>query len=320
VPRVDVVATFPHYIDHLAPIWHELPEENRGRVITTEALKAYAISKGMISREKHHCDRTHVLTAGWIDAGSAYMWDNLILMEHGVGQTYQDAGPAYAGGDGRTDVRLFLCPNNRVADLNVDSGPVAVIGDPYLDLLDEARTWPALPRVFDAMFAWHWNCDLWSETLSAWPHYRGELIRLRHGTDLSIAGTAHPHAWHDVGAWYKRNDIYAMRTLSTALQASRVFIADNTSAMWYAVALGIPLVVLNAPWYRRDVDHGLRFWEYADAGINVDQPHQLEDAIRFALEDPSTLRERAREVSAELFPHRDGKSARRAVEAISGTF
>jgi hypothetical protein len=55
-----------------------------------------------------------------------------------------------------------------------------------------------------------------------------------------------------------------------------MLIADNTSMLYEFAYLGRPTAVLNAPWYRREASHGLRFWD-AIPGQMFDDPHQALD-------------------------------------------
>jgi hypothetical protein len=75
------------------------------------------------------------------------------------------------------------------------------------------------------------------------------------------------------------------------------------------------VVVLNRPDYRRHVNHGLRFWDAADVGVQVDRPADLSDAVADALrDDPS--RQAAREAALGLvYAYRQG-AAKRAADAI----
>ena len=73
--------------------------------------------------------------------------------------------------------------------------------------------------------------------------------------------------------------------------------------------------MLNLPTYRRSARHGLRFWDAASVGINVETPDELPDAIDRALEDPpevAAARERALSV---VYQPRSG-GAQIAVDAL----
>jgi hypothetical protein len=71
---------------------------------------------------------------------------------------------------------------------------------------------------------------------------------------------------------------------------------------------GRPVVVMNAPQYRRDVHHGLRFWDYPP-GLQVDRPEQLADTIARALSDPEPARALRAAAVAETYAYTDGRAA-----------
>jgi hypothetical protein len=72
-------------------------------------------------------------------------------------------------------------------------------------------------------------------------------------------------------------------------------------------------VVLNSTAYRRDVHHGLRFWDAADVGIQVNRPQELAPAVERALAGDIANREHALDI---VYAYRSG-AAERAVAAIA---
>lgn len=315
---VDAVATQSHYLDHLLPIWEALPIEARGYLSTPEPLRA-GIDVGTDGPRGDI-----VLVASWGDAQTCRMWRKVALMEHGVGQTYRESGvvthAAYAGADRCDRIDLFLCPNQRVAGLNRTACPdarIEVIGDPYLDRLQHTVV---RNPVFDVGFTWHWDCRFGPDepqipelqcTFAWWePAVRGVAER------WSVLGTAHPRAQASLFARYRRMGVPTETAFDRFVSSAKVLVCDNSSAMFHAAALGIPVVVLNHPEYRRNVDHGLRFWEYADIGPQVDRLENLSDVIADVLDHPDGHAERASEIVRDLFPFRDGLATQRAVAAL----
>jgi hypothetical protein len=94
-----------------------------------------------------------------------------------------------------------------------------------------------------------------------------------------------------------------------------VVVADNPSIQWESLALGIPVVFVNASWYRRDVNHGLRFWEYANCGPHVNHPGELAEVAKTVADWAGVYDVRRREVAGLLYGQSEG-SAWRAAEAI----
>jgi len=298
-------------------VWQTLRPDERGHVLIPPKLSRYAAVLGINSTPGHEFGDV-ALCAGWTDAAGAMggrAGRKLALMEHGVGQSYTNCRvAAYAGGVGRQGVDLFLCPNDRVRQLNMNwpgrhGGDCVIVGDPYLDQLRwQMQSWV---RMFDVTFAWHWDHDIVPEMRSAFSWYRDAVVAISQ-TDIAVLGHGHPRDWAKQKQWYAQHNIMTAGGLPAAIACSRVFAADNTSAMFYAMAMDRPIIFLNAPWYRKNVEHGLRFWEYADAGEQVDNPDKLQTAIRALLEDPLKYAQ----VKAELFPLDDGLSAVRICEAL----
>jgi UDP-N-acetylglucosamine:LPS N-acetylglucosamine transferase len=97
-----------------------------------------------------------------------------------------------------------------------------------------------------------------------------------------------------------------------------VYITDNSSTLFEAAACGIPVVVLNGAKYRPTVRHGLRFWHYADIGVQVfsrstSVKQDLMEAVRLTVtKDPK--KDRRREIVKELFD--GGESAKVLYEKL----
>lgn len=284
---IDAYASEPHYREHIAPVLAALPDGLRGSW----------------SRR----GTGPVIVAGYKDMLG--VGDRpVILMEHGAGQTYGGGYPSYAGGRNREAVRLFLCPSERVADLNrtrYPQTPAVAVGCPKLDALIGVKPGHAIG------FAWHWNAQVCPESRSALRHYAPFLgdVAARHET----VGTAHPRIASAAAKVYADAGIEVVDTGGLMARAA-LLIVDNSSIGWEFIALDRPVIWANAPWYRRDAHHGLRFWE--DADIQVDEPSQLEDAIATAQEDAPEHRMRRRSIAAALYGPRDGKSSERAATAI----
>lgn len=114
-------------------------------------------------------------------------------------------------------------------------------------------------------------------------------------------------------AWYRAQSIEFIPEFEDVVRRADIYVNDSSSTLYEFAATGRPVVTLNAPWYRRDVNHGLRFWEHADVGIQVDHPDDLETAILKTIAHPDRA---ARDVAVEaVYPHL-GQSAARAATVL----
>jgi hypothetical protein len=274
-----------------------------------------------------------VLVASWIDAQKCRKWP-LVYVEHGSGQTYQD-GPqeGYSGSQGLSHVRLFVCPGEHVAgrwQATYPLTPVAVAGCPALDQHLRAERHPdpmvelhvegmrAALRASEAplvALSSHWRCGVVSETYPALPLYEKQIAELTRDPSLRLVGHAHPRSTWRTRAMWDRLGIRYEPDPDVILSTANLLVVDNSSLAYEAAACGIPVLSLNRPSYRRDVEHGLRFWSHVP-GMQCDRPEDFAGAVKVALDDPPearALRERAVE---HVYAHRDGTSAARAVDAI----
>jgi hypothetical protein len=322
---MDALAYERHFVDHLAPVWRALPEQLRGTFLTAPALVAYCESLGITAhpvrmaggfiRVKPNTGGPLAMVASYGDQkrGRLRGYGRFVRLEHGIGQSYGNTLGNYAGGADCEDVGLFLMPNQTSADRWQETYPdaaVQVIGCPKLDELP-ARVEGPSPVV---AIAFHWPCSIAPETMPAFPQFRLALAQL--AKHYTVLGHGHPRALPMLARYYRRMGIEVVEDFAEVCRRADVFIADNTSALYEFAATGRPVVVLNAPFYRRNVHHGLRFWEAADVGIQVDRADGLVPAIAHALSDPPE-RQAAREAAlAIVYGYRSG-AAQRAAQAVS---
>jgi CDP-glycerol:poly(glycerophosphate) glycerophosphotransferase len=312
---IDAYARRTHYADHIAPIWRALAD--RGTFSGTPEVVQHLAAVGIDAVPAATPQGSGpIIVAGYRDARAVHGRD-IVLVEHGAGQTYSETeNGSYAGGRGRGGVRLFICPSERVADRNLERYPAAravAVGCPKMDRWHSGDRRPSGGAV---AIAFHWNATILPETTSAFRHYRRGLRELANSFD-HVIGHGHPRIFSALVPEYERAGIEPVERFDEVLERADVFAVDNSSTLYEFASTDRPVVVLNAPWFRRDVEHGLRFWEMADVGIGVEGPDDLVAGISRALEDPPEVADRRRQIVAEVYAACDGNASRRAADAIA---
>lgn len=282
-----VVASRAHYAAHLAPVAAAL-----GREAPVTLVASYA---------DHRAAR----------GGSGA----IVVMEHGVGQSYGTDHPAYPGGRDRGDAALFLAPNEYAARLwrqRYPRTPAVAIGSPRLDALPSSAP-PAGEPVVAVSF--HWPC-MAGRPWSGWafPEYRDAVLEL--SRKVKVLGHGHPRAMPALAAWYERHGIEVVRDFDEVCRRAHVYACDNSSTIFEFAATGRPVVLMNSREWSRATGPGLRFWEASGVGINVGDPASLIPAIEAALVDPIEVRQLREVALGIVYSHRTGAAAR-AVEAIA---
>lgn len=316
---ISVLASQPQYLAHIQPIWDALPDDLKGEVLVGPA------PRGTLSE--------WVIVAGGPDSRRARR-SKVVWVEHGAGQSYRGSPQtrrhsAYVGGIGHDHVRLFLAPSDSAAKiwrLEYPKARVEAIGCPKLDVMRD-QLLPERDRERTVAFAWHFDLQLLPETRSALSHYNRSLPGFE--ADLltlgyRVLGHGHPR-WAD--ALRKRYAVLGVEwvpSLGEVLQRASTVITDTSSAGWEAAALGLNTIWLNCPSYRRNVNHGLRFWESLP-GPSIDHPNELLHAIRSVTDedyDPNSYHrwQQARQIVVDrVYKFTDGSSTQRAVDAILDT-
>lgn len=316
-------ASLPHYFHHLYPIWHQY----------TPRLPFY-VSRELVEYAEKYID------PGWL-----YVWPlprgsypvivssyqdylstkakPVIFVEHGAGQSYigLDSG-SYSGGSGRDRTILFLVPNQRVAAVNQQVYPSirnVVVGNPSLDFLWSKRQHPSANQQSSKhsppsiVISFHWDCTLLPETRSAFEYYRDTVSSIAISSQFRLIGHAHPKATF-LPHYYSKYNIPYVSSWPDAVHDCDMLIVDNSSILYEAAALDIPTITLNAPWYRRTIHHGLRFWDMVP-GPQCNNPAKLLDLIHITLKDLDPWPAIRRQIASKVYDPIIGGS-KLAVEAI----
>jgi hypothetical protein len=323
--KVDVLCGEPQFIDHIAPVYLALPKARRGAFIvrrgastelTLDELDDRARLRGVEPSHEGDASRP-ILVASWGDYKRVRgKREHIIRMEHGIGQSFLDiTHPSYAGGNGSEAVGLFLTPNEHSADRwrrAYPETPVAVVGSPHLDALPKRKPGPG-PVI---AISFHWGSlpsrrSPIAEQFGSFYEYAPMIRTLsRHFT---VLGHGHPRDFRRFARLYRRAGIEPVRDFHEVLERADVYVCDTNSTLFEFASTGRPVVVVNGRHFRRDVEHGLRFWEASGVGVNCDSPADLVPSIRAALDDHHQAeRERALGI---VYAHRKG-SAKRAAKAI----
>jgi hypothetical protein len=274
-----IYASRPHYAAHLAPI--DISDLD-------VALVASYVDLVKARRDGHR---------------------RIVLMQHGIGQSYSDTNPAYPGGRDNDAVGLFLVPGEQPAERWRNAYPrarVEVVGSPRLDDLPRRSDGPVTVAL-----TFHWRQG-GNEKSTAFAFYRKVIPEL--AEQFHLIGHGHPRATR-LPRFYAKAGIEYVPSFEEVCRRADVLVFDNTSAGFEFAATGRPVVVLNSPEYRRRVNHGLRFWDAADVGVEVECPADLGPAITRALElrtEDVAARERALDL---VFAYRTG-AAQRSADAI----
>jgi hypothetical protein len=287
---VTVYATYPHYGDHLAPVAALLPP-----------------------------DLDVALVAGFNDVVAAKRAGHkrIVLMQHGAGQSYggdkrAKVHPNYPGGRLNDAVGLFLTPNEHSADRWRQAYPLTpavAVGCPKLDTLptrSPKRPYPVVALSF------HFDLYLYPETRSALDWYRSALPAL--ARTYTVIGTGHPRR-NDLASVYAKAGIEYVPDFAEVCRRADVLAFDNTSAGYEFAATGRPVVVMDAPWYRSDARHGLRFWDAANVGVRASVPDDLAPAIERALQNKPTDVADREDALETVYSYRYD-AAQRAADAI----
>lgn len=336
---VSFVATEAQFVDHVAPVWHALPDEYRGRLYVGHkpsrserallvARRLYGIAQsenGFPPAEQLGvCYTVAVGDLSVARAGSTRL--RFVFGEHGCGLTYEGASASYLGSTARAKCDAIVVPSERCVELQQEATPLIPVynvgSSPKLDEWAPGgpgrRRWDARPAADRPTVAlsFHYDYRGIPECRSALSFYRPHLAALkRYGFDL--IGHGHPKHWPVCRAMWEALGVEPVQRFDQVLERADCYVVDNSSTLYEFAATGRPVVALNCPYYRKTVNHGLRFWDDIP-GLQCDDPEQLGSIIEQALLDPPKVQRLREDAVGNVYNGHDGHSAER-VAAICMT-
>lgn len=233
---VDGWASEPHYLAHVAAVWRHLPGRLRGRLHVPRRLASHPAVTGLeVTVGRPAVSGGPVLVAGWADS-RLVGGRRRILADHGAGQTYAAAigHPSYPGGSRHDPHGLYLCPRQDIADRWQAAYPTcttAVVGGLLLGGLLDLHRRPVGP-----VWSFHWPCRVAREAGWAWPTWRSHLQL------PGAAAHVHPRARPHVDSALAAAGIPHIDGLRDALTRATVWICDNSTSGFLAMAAGVPVV------------------------------------------------------------------------------
>lgn len=334
---IDFFARRTHFIDHLAPIWEALGAR-RGVFYVPECILDYAMRLRIDAqplKSLNPLDPLEVapdggnplVVAAYGDLTRAYEvrpQRPFFLIEHGVGLTPSNHS-GYAGGTSlRRKVDLFLAPNEYIRAKTAKSLPDAcqvVIGTPKLDRIYTQGWWSygkdeRMP-VVAISFHWDGSKAVGPEAGNAFRHYQDVMTSLSRQAGFKLIGHGHPRIIDILTPFYRDLGVEVVRDFEEVMARADVYINDCSSTLYEFCVTGKPVIMLNAPWFRSEANWGIRFWDYTDIGIQVNEPVELLPAIDRTIDSPQEYREAREKAVQDLYPFL-GHSAQRAAGAILG--
>ena len=328
--RLAFYASMEHYIDHLAPVWKALGAGERTSFFTVPTLVPYAESIGVAAEPLPAWPKIRELIAVSAEGNRRQLGGRpVVRFEHGIGGSFgglppdgrvitgASLNPSYAGGRGQANVKLFCNANHYPNDrwlAAYPKTPSEIVGTPKMDAWHNAPPKPQSdPPVVCVSF--HFEATVCSEARSAFPHFRSGVAELAKRRDIELVGHAHPKGRKQLRPFFEKLGVLFIERFDEVLEVADLYAIDHMSTLYEFASLDRPVVVLNAPWYRRYVHHGLRFWEHSDVGVNCDRSDDLCAAVDRALEDPPAVRKARRATTKDLYPFR-GHAAEQAVKVL----
>ena len=295
------------------PIYDRLPDDMKGDV---RELK-YPVDPPA----RHRI----AMVAGWQDVQTLRPRHRMIYIEHGAGQVYtgdeksaMQPGYSASGGYRHGGVELFISPSPLVAS-RWKTAPAHAVGCPKLDKY--VGSVAAVER--SVCFAWHWDSEVSPEARTALPHYASSLAAIVDHFEeagVTVFGHAHPRWEGKIDQVLANAGMEVLRTEREVFANAAALIVDNSSIGMEFLAIGRPVVWMNCPSYRRQIQHGGRFWEWTNGVPTVDNPVDFFTLNIRSLFDGSNPTDSAYQSVNAVYGTMDGLAGQRAADLIAQYF
>lgn len=333
---IDAIAAEAHFLDHLAPVWRQLPADSRGSFVVDRSLLGRALAAGVgtpglldvavVRRtpQQPPCTTgtpTLVASVGDIKIGRRLGRGPFAFLEHGAGQAYgtlpYGAAASYAGGPDRDDNELFLVPNQYSAELWRRAYPraaVEVVGCPKLDELPAREPGPGPVVALSFHGDWPSGVGYGGTALYEYAPVLADLARR-----YTVIGHAHPgKGWGaKVARLYAKAGIEYVPEFADVCRRADLYVCDNSSTIFEFASTGRPVALLNASYWHRGRGPGGRFWDWAHVGVNIDRPAELVAGVEQALLDRPETGAAREDALSLVYAYRRG-AAGRAAAAVAG--
>ena len=353
---ITFVATEKHYLEHLIATYLALPEEYRGLFyINGAALCDLACSKGILGknvrffdlRRVDHLDPRnfdvhaplmlskgpgYVMCSAIIDAQRVRELEPLkqvILCEHGCGQIYDHGSPSYAGGLDRGWLSLCIVPGERPWAKQLEkypNVPCIKTGCPKLDSFKDYIKPDKILQMSNMVVgvSTHFDSGHIAEMSSAFLYFWNQIESLvKAHPKTQFIGHTHPRVkglpwekWRELSAMCP--NVRLTHDFDEIMQEADLYIIDQSSTAYEFAALDKPVLFLNSPHFRKHINHGMRFWEFANIGVQCDYADDLGEKMKEALmgEYLNTYTERRREVTKLIYSVPLGQAAAYTAQAL----
>lgn len=318
---IDAFVSSLPYWHHIQPIWTRLAIHNQTGMLYSLGRTATTIGA---TQGTPTGDRP-VLVAAARDLARIPKHCPVIYTTHGAGQCYAGVPNSLINTTRQQlkQIRLALSPNDQwTANMHRLGVNTVTVGAPKMD------KHPTPPMRHDGPpkvgMVFHWDQTTYPEAGSAFVEFAPAFAEL--ASKFDVVATHHPRAGYQRTHrrsrrktrvdWYDEAGVTFTEHVGDVLAGSDVVVADNTSVLFEAAACGWPVVVLDSRRFRRSVDHGLRFWDWADIGPRTANPVDLVRSVEWAWNGVGEWDDVTAAMRAAVFPHW-GDATGRAVDTIA---
>lgn len=263
-------------------------------------------------------DYVMVFSYGDLKAVDELHEKGIVFCEHGTGLSYNNKHGSYAGSlQHRQNVILRLSPNHIHANIEKETleCPVEIIGVPKLDKF-ATRYWNFNKEKPTVAISFHFDCFVNPETRSSFNYFKSILPELN--KQFNLLGHAHPRMMPHIKDFYIKNKIRVVDDFEDVLNMADIYCCDNSSTIFEWCITEKPIVLLNPPYYRKNVEHkgNPRFWRLSNIAPLCEKPEDLIPCIWEAVNNHSKYQPFIRRAKKEVLHITDGSATKTAVDII----